>query len=300
MNNRKQDVIESAHQVFAEKGFRAASIQHILDRSSISKGTLYKYFSSKSDIILAVFQWLNHKIEEARNEVLLYRDPKDLETLKEQVILQIKLLEDYKMFALFQEIFFSDDLELKQYIRQHQLYELKWMHHRLKDIFEEESAPYLLDCAVMVTGMLYMHFRYHSHAPGQPGRDREAVVHYCINRLVELVTQVTKSKEQLLDPVLLDHWAPEATKKMDTLKESVENDLFQLKQAIMKWSNEDEQKKHKERLDFLSDELVQQTEPRTFLIESIIESLNLGANPKWQQQLDQFKVSVSAYLTECL
>jgi hypothetical protein len=100
--------------------------------------------------------------------------------------------------------------------------------------------------------------------------------------------------------VLLDHWAPEATKKMDTLKESVENDLFQLKQAIMKWSNEDEQKKHKERLDFLSDELVQQTEPRTFLIESIIESLNLGANPKWQQQLDQFKVSVSAYLTECL
>ncbi|MDQ0206843.1 TetR/AcrR family transcriptional regulator [Alkalicoccobacillus murimartini] len=296
MNNRRQDVIESAHQVFSEKGYRAASIQNILDRSSISKGTLYKYFTSKSDIILAVFKWLADEIEQARDEVLLNRDPKDLNTLTEQISIQIEKLEEFKMIPLFQEIFFSDDVELKQYIKQYQLYELKWLHRRLKDIFEEETIPHLLDCAVMLTGILNMHLRYYATTPPRPGMDSKVVVQYCMNRLVELVHQVTSRNEQLLDPNLLDEWAPDEMKKDDMRKEKLEETLFNLKQHISKHTTEDERKKHKERLDFLNDELVQQTEPRTFLIDSIIESLSTDSKPAWEQQLNEFKLTVSAFL----
>ncbi|WP_185970870.1 TetR/AcrR family transcriptional regulator [Alkalicoccobacillus porphyridii] len=298
MSNRRQDVIESAHQVFSEKGYRAASVQNILDRSSISKGTLYKYFSSKSDIILAVFQWLNHKIEQARDEVLLYRDSKDLDTLKEQLVIEIEHLEEYKMFSLFQEIFFSDDIDLKQYIKQHQLYELKWLHQRLKDIFDEESSPYLLDCAVMMTGILHMHLRYYANTPPKPGMNSKVVVQYCMNRLVEFVHQVTIRNEQLLDPKLLDHWAPDQMKEEDMRKEILEDALFNLKQLISKHTSEDEQKKHKERLDFLNDELIQQAEPRTFLIDSILESLTIDSKQEWQKPLSEFKEAVSDFLKD--
>ena len=56
MNDRKQHVIKMAHQLFIEKGFQATSIQDILDYSGISKGTFYNYFSSKSELLIAIFK----------------------------------------------------------------------------------------------------------------------------------------------------------------------------------------------------------------------------------------------------
>ncbi|MCM2675774.1 hypothetical protein [Alkalicoccobacillus plakortidis] len=189
-------------------------------------------------------------------------------------------------------------LSLNSILNSTKLYELKWIHRRLTDIFDEEAAPYLLDCAVMMTGILHMHFRYHSATTPKTQRTSKDVVHYCINRLVELVHQVTKNKEQLLDPQLLDQWAPDQMKEEDLRIETLEQSLFNLKQLIFKHSSEDEQKKHKERLDFLNEELVQQTEPRTFLIDSIIGSLTIDAKPEWQKQLSEFKASVLIFLKD--
>ena len=61
MNDRKQHVINKAHQLFIDKGFQATSIQDILDYSGISKGTFYNYFSSKNELLIAIFTNQNKK-----------------------------------------------------------------------------------------------------------------------------------------------------------------------------------------------------------------------------------------------
>jgi len=51
---RPSDIVAAALLVFAEKGFAGARIEEIARRAGVSKGTVYLYFESKSDIFRAV------------------------------------------------------------------------------------------------------------------------------------------------------------------------------------------------------------------------------------------------------
>jgi AcrR family transcriptional regulator len=51
---RPGDIVAAALHVFGEKGFAGARIEEIASRAGISKGTLYLYFETKSDIFRAV------------------------------------------------------------------------------------------------------------------------------------------------------------------------------------------------------------------------------------------------------
>ncbi|MFD1739351.1 TetR/AcrR family transcriptional regulator [Bacillus salitolerans] len=57
---KKQEIIEHALVCFAEKGFQAATIDDIVKRSKMSKGSIYTYFQSKEDIYVAL---MNEKTE---------------------------------------------------------------------------------------------------------------------------------------------------------------------------------------------------------------------------------------------
>jgi AcrR family transcriptional regulator len=51
---RPSDIVAAALHVFAEKGFAGARIDEIARRAGVSKGTVYLYFETKSDIFRAV------------------------------------------------------------------------------------------------------------------------------------------------------------------------------------------------------------------------------------------------------
>lgn len=53
----KRDIlIDTAHDLFIAHGFHAVGVDTILKKAGISKRTLYKYFRSKEDLILAVIR----------------------------------------------------------------------------------------------------------------------------------------------------------------------------------------------------------------------------------------------------
>jgi AcrR family transcriptional regulator len=51
---RPEEIVQSALEVFAAKGFAAARLDDIAARAGISKGALYLYFATKEDLFLAV------------------------------------------------------------------------------------------------------------------------------------------------------------------------------------------------------------------------------------------------------
>ena len=71
MKDRKQHVIKTAHQLFIDKGYQSTSVQDILDSSGISKGTFYNYFTSKGELLIAIFKNLQLEIEKEKNEILI-------------------------------------------------------------------------------------------------------------------------------------------------------------------------------------------------------------------------------------
>src|SRR6185312_7928153 len=51
---RRRDILDAAATLFKRDGFTAASIEQIAERAELSAGTLYNYFPSKGDLLLAL------------------------------------------------------------------------------------------------------------------------------------------------------------------------------------------------------------------------------------------------------
>jgi AcrR family transcriptional regulator len=53
---RKDQILDAASEVFVEKGVHEARMDDIVKESGLSKGTLYWYFKSKDEIVLSIFE----------------------------------------------------------------------------------------------------------------------------------------------------------------------------------------------------------------------------------------------------
>jgi len=70
ISQEKRDrIINTAIDEFAEKGFSAANINIIAEKAEISIGSMYSYFKSKDDLFLTVIHVGYEKLEDAFNSI---------------------------------------------------------------------------------------------------------------------------------------------------------------------------------------------------------------------------------------
>src|SRR5215212_1674937 len=62
---REQQMLEVAGELFAERGFHAASMDEIAERADISKPMLYAYFGSKEGLYSAYMERIGARLLEA-------------------------------------------------------------------------------------------------------------------------------------------------------------------------------------------------------------------------------------------
>lgn len=60
----RQQILDVASDLFFQQGFRAVGIDTIIARSGVAKMTLYRYFPSKDDLIVAYLEQSNQKFWE--------------------------------------------------------------------------------------------------------------------------------------------------------------------------------------------------------------------------------------------
>ena len=53
-DERKNEIIDTASHIFAQKGYDKTSVNDILNAIGIAKGTFYHYFKSKEEVLDAV------------------------------------------------------------------------------------------------------------------------------------------------------------------------------------------------------------------------------------------------------
>jgi AcrR family transcriptional regulator len=56
---RKERIFNAAIEVFAEKGFRNATIKDIAEIADVGEGTIYSYYASKDDLLMAIIEQLS-------------------------------------------------------------------------------------------------------------------------------------------------------------------------------------------------------------------------------------------------
>jgi AcrR family transcriptional regulator len=293
MNDRKQHVIKKAHQLFVEKGFHATSIQDILDYSGISKGTFYNYFASKNELLMALFKMIYKRLEQERNKLLIGQDPADIDIFIRQIALQFETNRANKLISLFEEALFSNDEELKEFIKRGQLIALHWLFQRFIDIFGEQKKPYLLDCAIMLMGILQYNVKHNALAHGSMANIHK-IVRYSVERIVKMVDEVSKTGEQLLPPELLESWMPEHTKTDLAHQKKISHTVLMLKKNLEQTI---QPKRYIELLDFIQEELANSYAPRKFLIESTLSTLKESDALREKNDFQKLEQMIEAFFS---
>lgn len=75
---RHRDILAAAEHLFRRDGFRATSIEAIAARANLATGTLYNYFPSKGDILLALVALDGEEVRAAGARIIA-RPPRDPE-----------------------------------------------------------------------------------------------------------------------------------------------------------------------------------------------------------------------------
>src|SRR5690242_14539451 len=73
---RRKQILDAATQVFAEKGFHRATIKEIARVAGIADGTIYTYFTSKTEVLLGILHRLNESAQ--REQDLMPQSGQDL------------------------------------------------------------------------------------------------------------------------------------------------------------------------------------------------------------------------------
>ncbi|MFD9627933.1 TetR/AcrR family transcriptional regulator [Peribacillus muralis] len=290
MNERKQLVVKYAHELFIEKGYQATSIQDILDYSSISKGTFYNYFSSKGELLKAVFLSAQEKLEKERNELLIGQNLADIEIFIKQSELQIHSNKSSKLFSLYEEVMISNDTELKNFITHVKFQYIHWLSKRFLDIFGVEKKPYILDCAILYSGMMHQMIHFNALAR-EPDFNPTEIIRYCVNRIITIFEDVSSSNVQLLEPDLIKQWLPDCFHTQEDFHTALLHSANDLKKVIFKLcqDNEADRVKNLKLIHFIQEEILQNADPRIFLIDSALLSLKSDPTLKETVELSEFE-----------
>lgn len=83
IENKETRLLNTAFKLFTEKGVKSTSIQEIVDKADVGKGTFYLYFKDKYEIRDILIAKKSHKLF---NDALQNLRKTDISTLPEQII----------------------------------------------------------------------------------------------------------------------------------------------------------------------------------------------------------------------
>lgn len=93
-------ILDTAEQLFIEKGYDRASLQDILDRTGLSKGAIYHHFASKEDIFYAVCDRIGRRNGEVLSQVRDAPALNGLEKLRTMFKASLQPERQAKMFCM--------------------------------------------------------------------------------------------------------------------------------------------------------------------------------------------------------
>lgn len=264
MNNRKKHVLDQAYTLFVEKSFQKTSIADIIERSNISKGTFYNYFSSKNDCVEALLEQIRYETNLMRTEMMVGSDLNDLEVLTDQITALITMNKERGLSVFLDELLHSGDDELKSYVLKHRVQELEWLGERFEQIFQIRSKTKAFEAAVLFYGMqLNMSFVAQLVQPNE--LDIRALVKSNVHNITNIITEMLKDETTTLQPARLHDFL----QRFHT-KELQEEDVFAIVSSLLQ--HVELTKGQREIVEALKEELERQA-IRQIVVEALLKRM---------------------------
>ena len=151
MSSRKQSLLETALALFLEHSYANTTIQMILDQSGVSKGTFYKFFSSKEDCLYSIIDQRMQEDVFIRKELEQNHYTSDYDLLVDQIAIPMSVPNKERVWELYWTGFYSGEINSAKLAT----VQLKWLSTRLIQVYGKDISLYANEGAILCYGILH-------------------------------------------------------------------------------------------------------------------------------------------------
>lgn len=152
----KDTIINTALRLFSQEGYMTTSMQRIAEECGISKASLYKYFESKEDLLIQVFNDSLQKMFDRAQEISVDSSMTPNERLMEKIILEFEVNQEQRAFVnlIFRTMPIHQNPKVKDLMRRTKSALLNWHKQSLLDAYGEQARSYIWDLVIVFQGAM--------------------------------------------------------------------------------------------------------------------------------------------------
>ncbi|WP_158553452.1 TetR/AcrR family transcriptional regulator [Peribacillus saganii] len=161
MEDKKLEVIRIAISLFAEKGYNYTSVEEIAKESGMAKGSFYKYFQSKEDLLLQTVEIISNQIEKGITKIYSKQYPSDHEKLVDFISMTIETMLSNQVHLLMAMIFDPPLIKNKEIANNIERSKIKlniWFKDFLLDLCSSKAEEYVWDLTSLLQGHMFQYF----------------------------------------------------------------------------------------------------------------------------------------------
>lgn len=262
VTDKKAEMMDTAIDLFSEKGYHFTSIQQITEACGISKGAFYKHFASKESMMLALLEKHQNTL---LGEAELYNTGKDrspYEQLISKIRLELEKSVEYRSFfkILFTEFMSTEDSEVNKKIKEFQEVLRNWHKRSLEEAFGPAADPIIQDLTAVLEGVLKEYLML------MMGRNEPLPLEKLARFIFETLHALVQRSGQI-QPILQTD--KDASVSAFTGREGMKVQLQLLLPEVNSQSSDTDRQKDKQTIEMALEELHQDF-PREFLMEALL------------------------------
>lgn len=273
MDNQKNQILQTAMKFFSDKGYYSTSMQYIAKECGISKGSLYKFFPSKEDLFIEVFEHYQNMMFEKATNTDLDKNLTNKERLEQQITIQMEdsiEKKDLIMLRLkempYQESEKIQSLSLRTKVKMFNL-----QKEFLLTAYEDKIKTHIWDAVIIFQGILkeYLFLIVNENKTIYIPKLSKSIV----NRMDAIVDSF-QSEEPVLTQSMMTEYNKLKMESSPKTKEEILSEVFsELSKEIHDMKRSDDFKKEVLSTQNLLEKELSSKEPRGFLIHALLSYL---------------------------
>ena len=269
MDEKKLEVLPVAIRLFSEKGYHATSVEEIAKESGMAKGSFYKLFNSKEDLLLEILLLITKQIQTGLTKIYSKTYDSNHDKLVdfimvcfENILLNHQLIMDIK----FAHPLFKNK-ETEQKAQQMMLDFHKWVREFLLDIYDGQIKDYMGDFISLLTGLIFHYVQLYQCQKSD--MDTKKIANF-IAIIFDIMVKGTLERKP--EPILDMEWAILGHVESPRLKGQKIQFLLKQMGYTIKALHLEEQEEYLKTLSLLEEECMKNS-PKRFLVKALIHYL---------------------------
>lgn len=198
-------IIREAAKLFQEKGILATSIQDIVNKSGISKGSFYNHFKSKEELAFYLIKQKREQLWDIIQEIENDSQLSDRERFAAQAKAYLKhLYENRELLRItFQN--WEGKKKLSHFLSKTQHHDLEWLSKQLIRLYGEKVSDYVYDCAALLGGIMVSFSIYLLISPSKE-INLDEFADYLLRRMDGIIHSFENEEKPIFTKEMLDQF----------------------------------------------------------------------------------------------